>query len=93
YDRPATRFAADFLGHSNLLDGVVDRLADGRVALRVGERLVPIGPSPDLPAAGAASPARAAPVDDSDHALGAPLRVRERAASPLQPLAPLAGNK
>ncbi|WP_150669294.1 ABC transporter ATP-binding protein [Pandoraea anhela] len=69
YDRPATRFAADFLGHSNLLDGVVERLPDGRVALRVGgkdggknnvgendgTRLVPIGPSPDLPAAGAAS--------------------------------------
>ncbi|VVD74669.1 ABC transporter [Pandoraea capi] len=66
YDRPATRFAADFLGHSNLLDGVVERLPDGRVALRVGAtegatdgatgtRLVPIGPSPDLPAAGAAS--------------------------------------
>ncbi|VVE35218.1 ABC transporter [Pandoraea horticolens] len=55
YDRPATRFAADFLGHSNLLDGVVERVADGRVALRVGDRLVPIGPSPDLPAAGAAS--------------------------------------
>ncbi|MFJ2991088.1 ABC transporter ATP-binding protein [Pandoraea sp. NPDC087047] len=55
YDRPATRFAADFLGHSNLLDGVVERLADGRVALRVGARLVPIGPSADLPAAGAAS--------------------------------------
>ncbi|PFO11434.1 polyamine ABC transporter ATP-binding protein, partial [Bacillus thuringiensis] len=45
YDRPATRFAADFLGHSNLLDGVVERLADGRVALRVGSRLVPIGPT------------------------------------------------
>ncbi|VVE29003.1 ABC transporter ATP-binding protein [Pandoraea terrigena] len=59
YDRPATRFAADFLGHSNLLDGVVERMADGRVALRLGdgpgERLVLIGPSPDLPAAGAAS--------------------------------------
>ncbi|MCI3208188.1 MULTISPECIES: ABC transporter ATP-binding protein [Pandoraea] len=74
YDRPATRFAADFLGHSNLLDGVVERLPDGCVALRVGAtegatdgkhganggghagtRLVPIGPSPDLPAAGAAS--------------------------------------
>ncbi|VVE39747.1 ABC transporter [Pandoraea eparura] len=59
YDRPATRFAADFLGHSNLLDGVIERMADGRVALRVGdgpdERLVPIGPSLDLPAAGAVS--------------------------------------
>ncbi|MBN9115500.1 MAG: ABC transporter ATP-binding protein, partial [Pandoraea sp.] len=55
YDRPTTRFAADFLGHSNLLDGVVERTDDGRVALRVGERWVPIGPSPDLPAAGEAS--------------------------------------
>jgi putative spermidine/putrescine transport system ATP-binding protein len=54
YDWPATRFAADFLGHSNLLDGVVERTPDGRAALRVGNRLVPVAPSADLPAAGPA---------------------------------------
>ncbi|GAB3628778.1 ABC transporter [Pandoraea terrae] len=54
YDRPATRFAADFLGHSNLLDGLVKTLPDGRAALRIGNRLVPVAPSADLPASGQA---------------------------------------
>ena len=42
YDRPRTRFAADFIGHSNILDGHVVA-GDGIVPqLRVGEHLLPL---------------------------------------------------
>jgi spermidine/putrescine transport system ATP-binding protein len=37
YDRPASRYVADFIGETNLLPGVVVESGDGLVALRVGE--------------------------------------------------------
>lgn len=42
YDRPATRFVADFIGESNLVDGVVEDVADGlaTVALQPGGRKI-----------------------------------------------------
>jgi ABC-type Fe3+/spermidine/putrescine transport system ATPase subunit len=36
YERPATRFVASFIGDANLVDGVVESLADGVVVVRVG---------------------------------------------------------
>lgn len=41
YDRPASEFVAGFLGHSNMLDGQVDRVASGiaEVTLEAGGRL------------------------------------------------------
>ena len=33
YDRPATRFVAEFLGHSNFIDGRLDGARDGHAAL------------------------------------------------------------
>lgn len=46
YDRPRTRFAADFIGHSNILDGHV-AAGDGVIRqLRVGAHLLPLPPSP-----------------------------------------------
>jgi putative spermidine/putrescine transport system ATP-binding protein len=52
YDRPATRFAAGFIGHSNLLEGAVDeaRGAGGEAILLAAGGRVP------LPHAGAAVP-------------------------------------
>jgi putative spermidine/putrescine transport system ATP-binding protein len=44
YDRPVSRFAADFLGHSNILEG---RLADGALAWK--DRKLPL--PPDVPRA------------------------------------------
>ncbi len=37
YDRPASRYVADFIGETNLLPGVVAESGGGLVALRVGE--------------------------------------------------------
>jgi spermidine/putrescine transport system ATP-binding protein len=37
YDRPASRFVADFIGETNLLPGVVTECANGRCVLKVGE--------------------------------------------------------
>jgi spermidine/putrescine transport system ATP-binding protein len=37
YDRPASRYVADFIGETNLLAGVVVESGAGRVTLRVGE--------------------------------------------------------
>ncbi|GHH67387.1 spermidine/putrescine import ATP-binding protein PotA [Streptosporangium violaceochromogenes] len=37
YERPATAFVAGFIGTSNLLKGVVDRVASGCAVLRVGQ--------------------------------------------------------
>jgi putative spermidine/putrescine transport system ATP-binding protein len=37
YDRPASRYVADFIGETNLLPGVVAESGGGVVALRVGE--------------------------------------------------------
>src|SRR5580765_994241 len=37
YDRPATRYVADFIGETNLLPGVVVESGAGLVTLRVGE--------------------------------------------------------
>ncbi|MFM0340687.1 ABC transporter ATP-binding protein [Paraburkholderia fungorum] len=52
YDRPATRFAAGFIGHSNLLEGAVDetRGVGGEAILLAAGGRVP------LPHAGAATP-------------------------------------
>ncbi len=42
YDRPASRFAADFIGHSNILDGELEADGGGSPALRAGPHLVPL---------------------------------------------------
>jgi ABC-type Fe3+/spermidine/putrescine transport system ATPase subunit len=36
YDRPATRYVAEFIGESNFLDGVVERVVDGVATFRCG---------------------------------------------------------
>ena len=36
YDEPATRFVAEFIGETNLLEGVVARVAGGEAAVRLG---------------------------------------------------------
>ncbi len=36
YERPSTRFVANFIGDANLIDGVVDGLGDGTVSVRAG---------------------------------------------------------
>jgi spermidine/putrescine transport system ATP-binding protein len=46
YDRPETRFVADFIGTTNLLSGSIEPGTDGTVAVRLpgGERcLIPVG--------------------------------------------------
>ncbi|MEO7475765.1 MAG: ATP-binding cassette domain-containing protein, partial [Gemmatimonadales bacterium] len=40
YDRPASRYVADFIGDTNLLPGTVVESAAGRVTLRVGGAMV-----------------------------------------------------
>jgi spermidine/putrescine transport system ATP-binding protein len=35
YEKPATRFVADFIGESNFLQGAVDEVSDGRVRMIV----------------------------------------------------------
>lgn len=54
YDRPATRFAADFLGHSNLLDGHVEAGEGAIPILRIGEHAVSLQEFSEPPEAGAA---------------------------------------
>lgn len=51
YDRPATRFAAAFVGHSNLLDGTVEPACDGTAPRMFGTA----GARVPLPADGAAT--------------------------------------
>jgi ABC-type Fe3+/spermidine/putrescine transport system ATPase subunit len=36
YERPRTRFVANFIGDANLIDGIVDSLGDGTVTVRAG---------------------------------------------------------
>ncbi len=49
YDRPTTRFVAEFIGESNLVDGVIESVADGlaTIALQTGgwRIVVPVGPA------------------------------------------------
>ena len=40
YDRPASRYVADFIGETNLLPGVVAESGGGVAALRVGEAML-----------------------------------------------------
>jgi len=40
YDRPASRYAADFIGETNLIEGTVVEGGPGRVVLRSGEDVV-----------------------------------------------------
>jgi len=42
YDRPVSRFAADFIGHSNILDGSLQLGANGAAMLRMQDTLLPI---------------------------------------------------
>lgn len=42
YDRPATRFAADFIGYSNLLDGTARTDTARGMTMRIGEADVPL---------------------------------------------------
>lgn len=48
YERPATRFVADFIGESNFLEGEVAELSPGVAVLRLADRLVKV--SLDQPA-------------------------------------------
>ena len=56
YDRPATRYVADFIGETNLLPGVVVESGAGLVTLRVGEATLR-GTSDRVPAPAAGSEA------------------------------------
>ncbi len=49
YDQPCSRFAADFIGHSNILDGHVTAGEEGPLQFRVGIQSVPL-PSGSLAA-------------------------------------------
>ena len=40
FDRPATRFVADFMGVENLLAGTVESVADGTASVRIGAHLI-----------------------------------------------------
>ncbi len=40
YERPITRFVANFIGDANLIDGTVEALEDSVVAVRAGRRLL-----------------------------------------------------
>ncbi len=40
YERPTTRFVANFIGDANLIDGTVEALGDGTVMVRAGRHLV-----------------------------------------------------
>jgi putative spermidine/putrescine transport system ATP-binding protein len=37
YERPATRFVADFIGETNLLEGVTEQVGDGSATIRLGD--------------------------------------------------------
>ena len=49
YDRPASRYVADFIGETNLLPGTVEESAAGVAALRVGEVVLRGVTDADLP--------------------------------------------
>jgi putative spermidine/putrescine transport system ATP-binding protein/spermidine/putrescine transport system ATP-binding protein len=55
YDRPRTRFVADFLGHSNFLEGMLDEPANGLARLRLPHGLSLIVPAPSERAPGPAT--------------------------------------
>lgn len=40
FDRPATRFTADFMGVENLLEGAIESVADGTATVRIGAHRV-----------------------------------------------------
>ena len=40
YERPTTRFVANFIGDANLIEGVVEALGDGTVTVRAGRQAV-----------------------------------------------------
>ncbi|HEU5252302.1 MAG TPA: ABC transporter ATP-binding protein, partial [Solirubrobacterales bacterium] len=52
YDRPASRYVADFIGDTNLLAGRVEAVAEGRAVLRVGEADLAAACDPGLTAGG-----------------------------------------
>ena len=70
YDRPASRYVADFIGDTNLLPGIVTESGGGVVALRVGEAALR-GMSDDAPAVGSEAWLRVRP-ESIDLADGAP---------------------
>lgn len=45
YERPSTRFVADFIGESNFLEGTVERADEQEVRVRLGDRSVPASPN------------------------------------------------
>jgi putative spermidine/putrescine transport system ATP-binding protein/spermidine/putrescine transport system ATP-binding protein len=55
YDRPRTRFVADFLGHSNFLEGMLDEAAGGLARLRLPQGLSLMVPAPAERAPGPAT--------------------------------------
>jgi ABC-type Fe3+/spermidine/putrescine transport system ATPase subunit len=55
YDRPRTRFVADFLGHSNFLEGMLDEAANGLARLRLPQGLSLMVPAPAERAPGPAT--------------------------------------
>jgi len=52
YDRPASRYVADFIGDTNLLAGRVETVAEGRAVLRVGDADLAAACDPGLMAGG-----------------------------------------
>jgi len=42
YEKPATRFVADFIGETNFLKGIVAQAADGQAQMRIAGETVPV---------------------------------------------------
>ena len=40
FDRPATRFVADFMGVENIFDGVLTEIRDGRASVKIGDSVI-----------------------------------------------------
>ncbi|HZW05774.1 MAG TPA: ABC transporter ATP-binding protein, partial [Phycisphaerales bacterium] len=48
YDRPVSRYVADFIGDTNLIPAEVEPAGDGRAAIRVGDRRLEAVCEPDM---------------------------------------------
>ncbi len=52
YDRPASRFAAEFIGEANLIKGTVDAVRTEAVLVRVGDAILSAPRGPSVPSVG-----------------------------------------
>jgi putative spermidine/putrescine transport system ATP-binding protein len=82
YDRPRTRFVAEFIGETNLLEGTLHACADGvaRVALALGPTIscrTDLTPTAGAPVLVSVRPERLHLGDSSAHANSLPVRVED----------------